>query len=86
MGQLLRWFRSRVWSGGEAPPASGPDQVLVSSGRLQPAEDETSGEFAERVARLKADVLRRALAAIEDERGKEDEPSAEDAAEKTVSP
>ena len=61
-------------------------KVLVSSGRLQPAEDETSEEFAERVARLKADVLRRALAAIDEEREKEEEPSPADTAEEPHSP
>ena len=65
VGQLLQWFRKQF----AAPEATEPEPPprLVSSGRLQPKEDETSGEFAERVARIKADVLARALAAIESE-------------------
>jgi hypothetical protein len=73
VGQLLSWFRRRVTatlvdrSGAETKPQLASPQ-LTSTGRLNPREDETSGEFAERVAAIKADVLRRALEAISSER------------------
>ena len=67
LGRVRSWFRVRSVRLDEdgAPPSA--KTTLTSSGRLCPTEDETSGEFDERVARIKADVLRRALAALESE-------------------
>ena len=64
LGRVRSWFRGRSVRPAEddAPPSA--ETTLTSTGRLCPTEDETSGEFAERVARIKADVLRRALAAL----------------------
>ncbi len=64
LGRVRCWFRGRSVRPAEddAPPSA--ETTLTSTGRLCPTEDETSGEFAERVARIKADVLRRALAAL----------------------
>ena len=61
--QLRDWFRGRC---GTDPAIGCPasDTVLTSTGRLCPNEDESSAEFTERVAGIKAAVLRRALAAL----------------------
>lgn len=65
VGQLRRWLRNRFGGPSRGGADAQPEQVLTSTGRLRPNEDETSAEFSERVARIKADVLRRALAAID---------------------
>jgi hypothetical protein len=78
LGQLLGWFRRRAQAKSWHNDAAAATPQLVSSGRLQPREDETSSEFAERVAAIKADVLRRALEAVSVERfGGDSAPHAE---------
>jgi hypothetical protein len=86
VGQLLRWFRRRVGGGESGSDRRESDQVVTSTGRLHPGEDETSGEFADRVARIKADVLQRALAAIEAARNEEEPTEADVGSDVPVAP
>jgi len=50
-----------------ADPKASPEPDPPGSRRLRPAEDESTGDFTERVAHIRAVVFRRALAAIKAE-------------------
>jgi len=67
LGQLRDWFRRRTPTNSREAPPTEPEPLVTSNGRLHPQDGETAAEFADRIARIKADVLRRALAAIGDD-------------------
>ena len=79
LGQLWDWFQCRL-AGEQSvdPDAPAPtDPVVIGTGRLRPFEGETNSQFSERVARIKADVLCRALATVEAERARKAEAAAQ---------
>ncbi len=61
--RLLRgWFRRRAPDAVDPNAPAPRETVMTGAGPLRPFEDESSGDFTERVARIEADARCRALA------------------------